>query len=392
VGGIVYQGGIKMSYRDTLICTVGASILSNANRPNSPEQLKQLISEAQSGNITSETLRKITNPHDKTWGAEINSVASLVEKGFLDSKQKIFLLVSDTPEGNLIGNILKEYFQKNKNDLEFESVDLVKVDKLSDKNRFEFKFYGLRNLVREMANCVRGNLDRSIINATGGYKAVIAYATLLGQALSVPVYYLFETFDEIIELLPIPVKFDPNLYKDYSKIFAMLEYLNIVEEKRFLKKFGFQSWASVPEEIKIFIERIQIDKENHLSLNPLGQIYLESVEWDCSTIDDQDYKTNKSFSEKITGSGGHAISFREFNIKITEEIAKLPWVELVSITGSSEIESGDAFRVWIEKDHLKMALNSKKGTGFYVIQTTIKNQRFLECVKKKIEKILQERR
>lgn len=381
-----------MSYRDTLICTVGASILSNANRPNSPEQLKQLISEAQSGNITSETLRKITNPHDKTWGAEINSVASLVEKGFLDSKQKIFLLVSDTPEGNLIGNILKEYFQKNKNDLEFESVDLVKVDKLSDKNRFEFKFYGLRNLVREMANCVRGNLDRSIINATGGYKAVIAYATLLGQALSVPVYYLFETFDEIIELLPIPVKFDPNLYKDYSKIFAMLEYLNIVEEKRFLKKFGFQSWASVPEEIKIFIERIQIDKENHLSLNPLGQIYLESVEWDCSTIDDQDYKTNKSFSEKITGSGGHAISFREFNIKITEEIAKLPWVELVSITGSSEIESGDAFRVWIEKDHLKMALNSKKGTGFYVIQTTIKNQRFLECVKKKIEKILQERR
>ena len=132
--------------------------------------------------------------------------------------------------------------------------------------------------------------------------------------------------------------------------------------------------------------------ENYLALSPLGQIYLESVEWDCSTIDDQDYKTSKPFSDKITGSGGHATKFREFNEKITEEIAKLPWIELVSITGSSEIESGNAFRVWIEKDHLKMALNSKKGTGFYVIQTTIKNQKFLECVKKKIEETLQERR
>lgn len=381
-----------MSYRDTLICTVGASILSNANRPDSPEHLKQLISEAQSGNITSESLRKIVDPHDKAYGAEINSVASLVKKGFIESRQKMFLLVSDTPEGNLVGNLLKEYFQRNKNDLEFKSVDVIKVAELNDKNRFGFRFHGLRNLVREMANCVKNNLGRSIINATGGYKAAIAYAVLLGQALSVPVYYLFETFDEIIELLPIPVRFDPDLYKKYSKIFAMLEYLNIIEEKRFLKKFGFQSWASIPEEIKIFIERVQIDKENHLSLNPLGQIYLESVEWDCSTIDDQDYKTNKPFSEKITGSGGHAMKFREFNEKIIEEIAKLPWIELVSITGSSEIESGDDLRVWIEKDHLRMALNSKKGTGFYVIQTTIKSTRFLECVKKKIEEIFQERR
>ncbi len=380
-----------MNYKDTLICTVGASLWTNVTKPNAPEQLKQLI---QCKNISDavQILKKITNPHDRILGAEINSVASLVEKGFLSSRQQMFLLVSDTEKGEFIGDLLKEYFLKNENGLDFKSVEVVKVDKLNDENRFEFKFHGLRNLVREMANCVKDSLGRCVINATGGYKAAIAYAVLLGQALNVPVYYLFETFDEIIELLPIPVRFDPDLYRKYSKIFSMLEYMNVVEETRFLKKFSFASWASVPEEIKIFVEREPIDAQYQLALNPLGQIYLESVEWDCSTIDDQDYKTSKPFSEKITGSGGHAIKIREYNEKIIQDIAKLPWVELVSMTGSSEIESGDAFRVWVEKDHLKMALNSKKGTGFYIIQTTIKNQKFLECVKKKIEEILQERR
>lgn len=385
---------MKSSYRDTIVCTVGASLLSNARRPDASEELKQLIQKASLGELDqlARILKeKVENPSDKKWGAEINSVASVVREGFLSSRQKMFLLVSDTQEGELIGNILKEYFLNNRNELEFKSVEIVKIEKLNDKNRFEFKLHGLRNLVREMANCVKNNLERTIINATGGYKAAIAYAVLLGQALKVPVYYQFESFDEVIELLPLPVRFDPNVYEKYSKVFAMLDYLDVVEEERFLKKFGFQSWASVPNELKIFIERTKIESKFHLALNPLGQIYLETIDWDCSTIEDPDYQSNKPFSEKILGTGGHSIKIVQANKPIIEKIAKLPWVESIALTGSSEVESGDSHKIWLEKDHLKLSISCKKGVGFFIIETTVRNKRFMECVSKKIAQILDER-
>ncbi|MCX7813810.1 MAG: putative CRISPR-associated protein [Pseudothermotoga sp.] len=380
------------SYRDILVCTVGASLIASAKRPDASEELKRLF-DATSSNDLVETMRileKIENPSDKRWGAEINSVASIVTRGLLSSRWKIFLLVSDTPEGELVGNILKLYFLHNKNGLEFKNVEIVKVEKLNDKNRFEFKVQGLRNLVREMANCVRSNLERTIINATGGYKAAIAYAVLLGQALKVPVYYQFESFDEVIELLPLPVRFDPALYKAQSRMFAMLDYVDIVEEDRFLKKFNFQSWASVPAEIKIFIERVKVDSKHYLSLNPLGQIYLETIEWDCSTIEDPDYRTDKSPSSKIVGTGGHAIKLVQWNKVILEKIAKLPWIESIKLTGSSEIESGNDWKIYVEKDHLKLSLSCKYGVGFFTIQTVIKSKRFLECVAERIENLLRE--
>jgi|GEM_PF-756822 len=383
-----------MSYKDTLICTVGASLITNAKRDDAPDELKKLFNEYQSGNLVEviRVVKNIKNPKERQWGAEINSVASLLEKGYLNARQNIFLLVSDTPQGEQTGNILKEFFLENQNDMDFKSAKVIKIEKLNDKNRYEFRTHGLRNLVREMANCARENINRAVINATGGYKATIAYATLLGQILNLPVYYLFESFDEIIQLLPLPVNFDSRVYRDHSKIFAALEYLDIIEENYFLKKFSFRSFAAMPNELKIFIDTVEIDRKRYLALNPLGQIYLESVDWDCTTIEDPDYKTNKSFSEKITGSGGHAMKFRQQNQKIIEEIAKLPWVNLVSITGSSDIEGGSSEKVRIEGDHLKIEINSKAGTGFFIVQTTCKSHRFLECVKQKIQKILDERR
>lgn len=383
-----------MDYKDTVICTVGASLLTNANRDSAPDRLKQLVNAFKEKDYTkaNQLIAAIQDPFDKSLGAEINSIANIVKRELLTSRQQMYLLVSDTTAGEQTGEILKGYFEKNKNGLDFNSVKIVKIEKLNDKKRFEFKFYGLRNLVKEMARCIKESGNRCIINATGGYKATIAYSTLLGQALNVPVYYLFESFDEIIELLQVPVKLDTTLYRKYSRLFAMLEYENVVEEEKLLKKFDYASWAKVPEELKILLERTSIDSKYYLALNPLGQIYLESVNWDCSTIDDPAYKTEEAFEEKIRGSGGHAIKFREENWKIIEDIAKLPQVISVATTGSSEIESGNQYKVWIEGDHLRLSLSSKAGTGFFVIQTTVQNQKFLECVRKRIEKIIEERR
>ena len=55
------------------------------------------------------------------------------------------------------------------------------------------------------------------INATGGYKAQISFAGMIGQALGIPVYYLFEKFSKVIKLPPQPVALDLSLWlENYS--------------------------------------------------------------------------------------------------------------------------------------------------------------------------------
>ncbi|MEA2059529.1 MAG: hypothetical protein U9P10_03190 [Thermodesulfobacteriota bacterium] len=50
--------------------------------------------------------------------------------------------------------------------------------------------------------------EQILINATGGYKAQISFAGMIGQALDIPVCYMFERFAEVIELPPQPVSLD----------------------------------------------------------------------------------------------------------------------------------------------------------------------------------------
>ena len=61
------------------------------------------------------------------------------------------------------------------------------------------------------------------INATGGYKAPIAVAVLLGQALGVPVYYKHELFSEIIAFPPLPVALDFEVWMRVSGTLFELE-------------------------------------------------------------------------------------------------------------------------------------------------------------------------
>lgn len=73
-----------------------------------------------------------------------------------------------------------------------------------------------------MAKVVRQHKQQGqqvIINATGGFKAEIAYAVLIGQLFDVPVYYIHEMFRDIIEILPLPIQWDFSLlvnYEDFS--------------------------------------------------------------------------------------------------------------------------------------------------------------------------------
>ncbi|MBE3573778.1 MAG: putative CRISPR-associated protein, partial [Moorella humiferrea] len=107
------------------------------------------------------------------------------------------------------------------------------------------------------------------INATGGYKAQIAIAVLLGQALGVPVYYKHERFNEIIAFPPMPVALDFSLWMSKSGLFFLLDRGTVREDD------VAEDWD---ERLEALVERVEIDGVNYLELNPTGQIFHETFQ------------------------------------------------------------------------------------------------------------------
>ncbi|RAQ48375.1 CRISPR-associated protein [Arthrospira sp. O9.13F] len=207
--------------RNTLICTVGTSLLNNLRR--SPDSDIQDAFNAQNWQQLSLSLLDRSNS-DRLCGAEINSIASICDKGFLPNRLSLIFLVSDTDDGRAMGNLLKLYFDNNKNPLKFERVEYRVLEGLRDDSVQDFRQKGLKNLVREISTEVRKFSPEAIaINATGGYKAQISFAGMIGQALGIPVYYLFEKFSEVIELPPQPVALDLAFWLNNYLLFEYLE-------------------------------------------------------------------------------------------------------------------------------------------------------------------------
>ncbi len=102
--------------------------------------------------------------------------------------------------------MLECYF-KQRSDLKLRNVEFKAVEQLQDQRPKDFKVHGLRNLVRAIGSYIQrfGGADQIAIDATGGYKAQIAIALLIGQALNIPVYYKHERFPEIIDFPPMPI-------------------------------------------------------------------------------------------------------------------------------------------------------------------------------------------
>lgn len=170
-------------------------------------------------------LRKI-NSTERLCGAEINSVTDLltqqvIERGFLH------LFHSEADDGKAIAQILGTYFTQGR-----WRVKIYCVEGLRDDDPDLFRTQGLRNLAKLFGACVRESRQNHIpcaINATGGYKAQIAIAVLMGQALDLPVYYKHERFDVIIPFPPMPVALDFSLWQRASGMFMVLSRGNACE-------------------------------------------------------------------------------------------------------------------------------------------------------------------
>ncbi|MDJ0615360.1 MAG: putative CRISPR-associated protein [Calothrix sp. MO_192.B10] len=265
--------------RNTLICTVGTSLINNLKKTQE-ENLKKAVEENNCQSLTLLLLEKQNT--DRVCGAEINSVARIHEKGFLSSLEKLIFLVSDTDDGKATGKILRLYYENSRNPIKFRKVECRVLKGLRDDDVKAFKQEGLKNLVREISTETRNFSAETIgINATGGYKAQISFAGMIGQALGIPVYYLFERFSEVIELPPQPVALDLAFWLNYYPLFEFLETEQTVNKSEIM---GILAEIMSNQEIenllngdyiKSLIDEEILDDVAYISMSAMGVLFNE---------------------------------------------------------------------------------------------------------------------
>ena len=270
--------------RNVLLCTVGTSLFDgnlknisqSDNKPENWEMISNAYKQKNWGKLAKELIK--LDPSDRICGAEINTINDIIKlkKAPLE---EIYFLVSDTETGRNTGDTLKEYFTNN-NPIKKVHVSIHVIEKLQDQNPKEFKIHGLRNLVREIGHIVvqGNNLPRSIIDATGGYKAQIAIAVAIGQILKIPVMYKHERFREIIDFPPLPISFDYSMLGMYADVFARFERDETLTYQELLNYLdgSEKEKKEIYEIIRVFLTEVLIPDTNETlyELSPMGQVYI----------------------------------------------------------------------------------------------------------------------
>jgi putative CRISPR-associated protein (TIGR02619 family) len=231
----------------TIINTVGTSLLSNAAR---------ILTVAEPGE--KELLRFINDNSPEQACAETNSLAKLRKEG-----DRLIFLHSETQQGRLCAEVLCRYFRSR------DCVcSLLPIRDLSYQES-RFKIRGLRSLVNSIIQTIVEERKKGvdlILNATGGFKAEIAYATLIGLLFDIPVYYIHEAFKDIIEMPPTPIGWDYSLIAEHEDFFFWID-----EEPRETTEVD-KKIKQLPPEIRLLL----IEEEGFTFLSPAGEVFFQA--------------------------------------------------------------------------------------------------------------------
>lgn len=280
--------------KHTLICTVGTSLFypnlvglpspenyeswlnkqpSQDRASFSPEfvaNLKENWTEVQQKSAGDRALQSIAElltqlpETTRLCGAEINSITDLIKWNYCTPNCKLYFCHSATEFGRNIANILAHYYRTQN-----RSVVTQEIEHLQDDNPKLFRTKGLRNLAKKIGQIVRqSGSEFCAINATGGYKAQIAIAVLMGQALGIPVYYKHERFSEIIAFPPMPVSLDFELWQQHSGLLEALQRHEVLSWDNFAGDWD--------EKMEVTVERVEIDGQIQVELSATGQIFHDT--------------------------------------------------------------------------------------------------------------------
>jgi putative CRISPR-associated protein (TIGR02619 family) len=317
-----------------LLCTVGTSLFSNLRTdPSAPpanwDALKEAVQRKQWAKLGRE-LTKL-DPRDRLCGAEINTLAEIGKREHIALSEVVFF-VSDTDDGRATGKVLETYVQER---LDLKAKAVV-VEGLQDARPEDFKQRGLRNLVRAIGKEVHGAQPENVlIDATGGYKAQIAIAVLMGQVLDIPVLYKHERFSQIIDFPPLPVSFDYEFLGRHADLLVELERTSLLTDV---------DLEGLDPKLRVLLDEETIDGQRCCALSFIGQIYLtgyrERERRQPVTLPAARNRKPPKISDHNYPRG-----FKEFVLKVWEENPWIVTAESLPYDAQAQIRKGIGFAV-----------------------------------------------
>jgi len=232
----------------TILTTVGTSLMTNARRdfnlPTDPGE--------------SELAAYLHSQDPSRASAETNSLHRILESG-----DRIVFVHSQTSQGHMCARVLAQHYRNQG----YETDTVEVADLTYEESRFKMR--GLRSLVAGLIERLRREQAQGrqvLINATGGFKAEIAYATLIGLLFRVPVYYIHEAFRDIIEMPPVPIDWDLSLLAEYEDFFEWLQ-----ADLRTTPEVD-DRLRGLPSEIRLLLT----EEAGYTFLSPAGEAFYEA--------------------------------------------------------------------------------------------------------------------
>ena len=185
-------------------------------------------------------------------------------------EDEVVLLYTKTPNGELCTREVSRYLKSKK----WSNVRLRELP--LEENEAQFERRGLRELVNilieEITKAQRENRE-VIINATGGFKAEIAYTTIVGMIFQVPVKYIYQFFEEPVTFPTLPVSWNVDILLEYEDFFEWID-----EEPR--KVFEVeQRLRAIPELERNQVQQLLLpaDENDEVMLSAAGDILWKRV-------------------------------------------------------------------------------------------------------------------
>jgi len=162
---------------------------------------------------------------NKHASAEIKSILRIKNK-FASERLVVCLIATDTVlsllAAELIGKWFSQFSGTNEMEIKFDPVkDICKSLQVTNSEKFEKD--GVPNLINICFRLSGGNYENTLINITGGYKAILPYMTIFAQVNNVDLYYIFEETSELIHIPRAPISIDWNLFEKFWIYFSLLD-------------------------------------------------------------------------------------------------------------------------------------------------------------------------